>query len=231
MATYFLVDWVLYYKPTDTPGRRRLVVPKYLQKAVLDEGNDPVYAGHFSAKNLIQKISLMYYWPGMRGDVYKKCARCVACASVQGQGRRAKPPLHSIPVNGPFHCIGMDHKKMELSRRGNRYALVQQYYLTKWPEVYVVPDRRGHYCSPLSGRFSLETWSPSSDNPWSGCWVSVRSFTRNYTGTGSNTVPYIWWAPRDGWDSGEVKRYTQADALQDGIQGWDDLLGPVLFAY
>lgn len=139
---YFLVDGVLYYEPTDTLGRRRLVVPRHLQKAVLDEEHDPMYAGHFSAKKLIQKMSLMYHWPGMRGDVYKKCATCVECASVQGQGRRTKPPLYSIPVNGPFHYIGMDYKEMDLSRHGNCYALVLQDYLTKWPEVYAVPDRK-----------------------------------------------------------------------------------------
>ena len=43
---------------------------------------------------------------------------------MQGQGRQIKPPLHSIPVNGPFHCIGMDYKEMDLSKRGNRYTLV-----------------------------------------------------------------------------------------------------------
>ena len=38
---------------------------------------------------------------------------------MQGQGRQTKPPLHSIPVNGPFHCIGMDYKEMDLSKCGN----------------------------------------------------------------------------------------------------------------
>jgi len=34
----------------------------------------------------------------------------------------------------------MDYKEMDLSKRGNCYALVFQDYLTKWPEVYVVSD-------------------------------------------------------------------------------------------
>jgi len=52
------------------------VVPRHLHKAVL---HDPVYAGHFSAKKLLQKVSAMYHWPGMRGDVYEKCSSCVTC--------------------------------------------------------------------------------------------------------------------------------------------------------
>ena len=73
----------------------------------------------------------------MAGDVYQKCLSCVTCASVQGQSRRSKPPLKSIPVSGPFECISMD---MDLSRSGNRYVLVFQEYLTKWPKVYAVAD-------------------------------------------------------------------------------------------
>ena len=61
------------------------------------------------------------------------------CASVQGQGRRHCPPLKSIPVGEAFECIGMDYKEMDISTRGNRYALVFQDYLTKWPDVFAVP--------------------------------------------------------------------------------------------
>ena len=117
-------------------------MPQHLRKAVLDEGHDPVYAGHFYAKKLIQKLSLVYHWPGMRGDVIPEVYSCVTCVSTQGQGRRSKPPLHSILVHGPFHCIGMDYKEMDLSRQGNCYARVFQDYLTKWLEVYAVEDRK-----------------------------------------------------------------------------------------
>ena len=67
---------------------------------------------------------------------YKKCAMRVARTSVQESW--TKPPLQSIPVNGPFHCIGrIIYKEMNLSRHGNCYALVFQ---MKWSEVYVALD-------------------------------------------------------------------------------------------
>ena len=34
----------------------------------------------------------------------------------------------------------MDFKEFDVSYKGNRYALVFQDYLTKWPEVYPVSD-------------------------------------------------------------------------------------------
>ena len=55
--------------------------------------------------------------------MYRKCESCIVCASVQGQGRRAYPPLKSIPVGEPFECIGMDFKQMDVSRHGYRYGL------------------------------------------------------------------------------------------------------------
>ena len=94
-----------------------------------------------SLKKLLAKLGVMYYWPGMRSDDHQKCENCLTCASVHGRGRRVQPPLKSTPVGGPFECIGMDFKQMDMSRRGNRYALVFQDYLTKWPEVYPVADR------------------------------------------------------------------------------------------
>ena len=139
---YFLVDNVLYYEGADAPDRRRVVVPEHLKKKVLEEHHDTAYTGHFSVKKMAQRVSQYFYWRGMKGDIYKKCAGCVTCASVSGQGARERPALVSIPVGGPFECVGMDFVEMDKSRSGNRYALVIQDYLTKWPEVYAVPDRK-----------------------------------------------------------------------------------------
>ena len=51
--------------------------------------------------------------------------------------RVRKPLLHCIPVVEPFQCVGMGFKEMDTSTNGNRYALVFQDYLTKWPEDFV----------------------------------------------------------------------------------------------
>ena len=79
---------------------------------------------------------------GMNAAVYKKCESCLTCATFQGQERKQNPALHSILVQEPFKfaCIGMHFKEMDKSFDDNRYALVFQDYLTKWPEVYPVAD-------------------------------------------------------------------------------------------
>ena len=53
-----------------------------------------------------------------------------------------RPPLKSIEVGGIFECIGMDFLEMDTAKSGNKYTLVFQDYLSKWPEVYPVKDRK-----------------------------------------------------------------------------------------
>ena len=42
--------------------------------------------------------------------------------------------VHSTPLSGPFHCIGMDY--MEMGR------VVNAIILTKWPDVYGAADHK-----------------------------------------------------------------------------------------
>ena len=137
-----MVDDILYYEGPDMPGIHCIVVPVHLRQRILDEHYELSFAGHFTVKKMSQRISQYFYWNGLRSDVYRKCTSCVSCASVQGQGARGKPPLMTIPVGGPFDCIGMDFVELDVSRQGNRYALVFQDYLSKWPEVYALADKK-----------------------------------------------------------------------------------------
>ena len=59
------------------------------------------------------------------------------CATYRG-GRAVRPPLSPIPVSGPFDRVRVD---VIQSNAGNQYAVVFMDYLTKWPEVFAVPDQ------------------------------------------------------------------------------------------
>ena len=131
---------IINYESSDVPGRRRLVVPEQLRDKIVSENHDALFSGHFSAKKMLQKLKQYFYWPGMSSMIFKKCESCLVGATTQGQEKRQNPELHSIPVGEPFACIGMDFKEMDESF-DNRFALVFQDYLSKWPEVYPVADR------------------------------------------------------------------------------------------
>ena len=135
---YYLIE---YFEDSVVPGRQQMVVPTQLRRQVLLENHSAVYAGHFAPKKLMQRVSQYYYWPGIKGHVHQVCKSCVTCLSTQGHERRTNSPLD---VGEPFECIGMDIKEFDLSNKGNRYALVFQDYLTKWPEVYPISDHKAH---------------------------------------------------------------------------------------
>lgn len=59
----------------------------------------------------------------------------------KGGSKPPRPPLHPIPVGGPFHRVGVDVLQLPLTRGGNRYVVVFADYLTKWVEAFAVPDQ------------------------------------------------------------------------------------------
>ena len=132
---YYVVDGILYYEGADIPHRRCVVVPEHLKQEILDDHHHSPFPGHFAAKKMAQWISQYFFWRGFKADVYKKCASCIPCVSVKGQGQKGRPLLVSIPVGGAFDCIGMDLVEMDKTKDGNKYELVFQDYLSKWPEV------------------------------------------------------------------------------------------------
>jgi len=231
---YYVTDGILYYESAEVPNRRRLVVPAHLRQQVVDENHDPVFAGHFSEKKLMGKLSRSYFWPGMRQDVSKKCSSCVTCASAQGQGRTTKPPLKSIPVGGPFEVIGMDFKQMDISRQGNRYALVLQDYLTKWPEVYAVADRSAKTVATCLADFIWKHGVPVKIIHDRAAEFLSDIVQETAMILGMTQLPTSGGHPQT---DGQVERMNRtlkqmlSKVVNKNGKDWDERLGPVLFAY
>lgn len=49
--------------------------------------------------------------------------------------------MHQYLVEAPFSRVGVDVIQFPISAAGNRYAVVFVDYLTKWPEVFAIPDQ------------------------------------------------------------------------------------------
>ena len=61
---------------------------------------------------------------------------------VAGTGRRHVPLLHPISVQRPFQIFGMDIMELPITETKNRYVIVFQDFLTKWPLVFPAPDQK-----------------------------------------------------------------------------------------
>ena len=61
---------------------------------------------------------------------------------VSGTGRTHRPPLRPIPLQQPFKIMGVDVMELPVTQCGNRYVIVFQDFLTKWPSVLPAPDQK-----------------------------------------------------------------------------------------
>lgn len=137
-----MVDDVLYYVDGKKGGHRRAAVSRHLQRSILEDYHAGKMAGHFSGTRLYATLCRQWWWRTMYKDVMEFCRSCGECATVTGVGRRCRPPLHPIPVQRPFQIIGVDIMELPVTEQGNRYVIVFQDFLTKWPLVFPAPDQK-----------------------------------------------------------------------------------------
>ena len=133
-----LLGGVLYHLSEDKT--LRIVPPASDRHKLFLEIHEGAFSGHLRQAKIHSQLSRHYWWPGMRKDLDTWCRACLKCAT-RNVGRAVKPRLTPIPVGGPFDIVGVDVLQLPKTKRGNKYAVVFIYYLTKWPEVYAVPDQ------------------------------------------------------------------------------------------
>ena len=71
----------------------------------------------------------------MYTDCIAHCKVCPQRAITQGTGRKVVPPLKPIPVSRVFQIVGVDIMELPKTSNGNRYVVVFQDFLSKWPMV------------------------------------------------------------------------------------------------
>ena len=78
----------------------------------------------------------------MYTDCIAHCKVYPQCAVTQGTGRKVVPPLKPIPVSCVFQIVGVDIMELPKTSNGNRYVVVFQDFLSKWPMVFPVADQK-----------------------------------------------------------------------------------------
>ena len=137
-SQYCLMDGVLYYVVADKT--LRLVPPISNREQLFEEAHSGPFGAHLREAKVHGQLSKHYWWPKMRSDIHKWCNRCLVCATRR-PGKAVHPPLNPIPVEGPFHRVGVDVIQFIKSYSGNQYAVVFTDYLTKWPEVFAIKNQ------------------------------------------------------------------------------------------
>ena len=139
---FVLIDDVLYYVDSKRDHQRRIVVPNQLRERILEEAHRGVMSGHFSGRRTFSALARHWWWESMYSDTLKYVENCPECTITSGMGKHHRPPLHPIPVSRPFQIVGLDLMELPQTKKGNKYVIVIQDYLTKWPLVCAVPNQK-----------------------------------------------------------------------------------------
>ena len=99
------------------------------------------FSGHFTWRKTYYTLRKRYWWKRICGDVERFYRFCLECVSRRGPGRAIRPPLTNIPMGGPVHMVGVDALQLPVTESGNKYIVVFVDYLTKWVEVFTVPNQ------------------------------------------------------------------------------------------
>ena len=139
---FAMIEDVLYFVDQRRRHRKRAVVPQHLQKSLLQQSHGGPMSGHFSGPRLYSSLARSWWWEGMYADTTEHCRSCPQCAIVTGGSQQHRPLLTPIPVQRVFQIIGLDVMELPRTNQENRYVIVFQDFLSKWPMVFPVPDQK-----------------------------------------------------------------------------------------
>ena len=139
---FALVGGILYFVDHKSDNQKRAIVPVHLREKIMQEMHGGLMAGHFSGHRLFTTLSRHWWWETLYRDCIAFCKNYAECVMVSGSGRVQRPPLHPIPVQKPFQIMGVDIMELPVTERGNKYVIVFQDFLTKWPMVFPAPDQK-----------------------------------------------------------------------------------------
>ena len=139
---FTVIDNTLYLLDAGQKDVLRVVVPEHLKNDILSEYHAGELAGHFSGPRLYRTLERRWYWQGMYADAVRHAKNCPQCTVVWSTARVQKPPLHPITVNRIFQIVGVDSMELPRTTQGNRYVVVFQDFLSKFPLVFPVQDKK-----------------------------------------------------------------------------------------
>ncbi|XP_077936125.1 uncharacterized protein LOC144383152 [Gasterosteus aculeatus] len=212
----------------------QLLVPKSRREIIFQAAHYNPMAGHMGYEKTLDRIMTRFYWPGIRGDVRRRCASCPECQLVNAPAI-PRAPLRPLPlVEVPFERIGMDLiGPFHWSARGYRFVLVLVDYATRYPEA--VPLRNISAKSVAQALFQVisRVGIPKEILTDQGTSFMSRTLRELYGLLGTKSIRTSVYHPQT---DGLVERMNKTlksmirKFISDDERNWDHWLDPLLFA-
>jgi transposase InsO family protein len=124
---------------------------RILRREVLTLAHDNRLSGHMGDAKTLERIRHRLYWLGMRVDIMHWLRSCEICACRKPKPSRPHHSLERQAVSEPNERVAMDIMGPfePPTESGNAYILVIGDYLTKWVEVFPMPDKTAERCADI----------------------------------------------------------------------------------
>ena len=110
------------------------------------EAHDTTTSGHLGTDKTFQRLSLLYYWPGMFKDVANYVRSCKTCQKMKVEQAGPVGLMGKRVIEQPWSVVAADIMgPFPPSRSGYHYILVFRDMFTKWIEV--LPLRKANAVS------------------------------------------------------------------------------------
>ena len=240
VSRYYILEDGLLYRVSDPskypsfPGLQ-LVIPKPLQKLIIEEIHSGYFGGHLGIDKTYDKIRSRYFWSGLYRDVVQYLKTCVACN--MRKLKRERPPLQDMPIpKYPFEQIAIDTSgPYPESFQGNRYIITVIDLFSGWPESFATSSKSAETVAKIL----LEHIIPRhacprimiSDNGTEFCNAVIDQIT-----TFSN-IKHIRTSVYHPQSNGKCERYNRvqndmlAKLVSKSQRDWDTKLPSILSAY
>ena len=121
--------------PSMIDSQLLIVVPCSLQELFLKLAHED--SGHQGVDHTMSSIT---YCIGMGKRVADQCKFCVKCQMCKAPAPKPAP-LQPVLATRPWEMVAVDVLKVPVSTNGNRYLLVAQDYVSKWPFAMAMRDQ------------------------------------------------------------------------------------------
>lgn len=142
-ALFTVRNSILYRRNYDPHGRQwLLVIPRQLQKSVIQANHDDPTAGHLGFVKTYFRIRANFFWNGMYRSISKYVSACHQCQTKKRPTTRPAGALQPItPPQHPFQRVGIDFLgPFPDSAAHHRWIIVAVDYLTRYAETKAVSN-------------------------------------------------------------------------------------------
>lgn len=145
---YITSQGILYrYAQDGDEEDAQLVIPSHKRLEVLQAHHDAPTAGHYGAQRTLLRIQRLYFWPGMRRDVYEYAQKCTACQKYKA-GNQKPPGLLQTPVmQQRFEVIAIDlFGPLPTGPSGEKWILIAEDTASRWVELFPLRNATAEAC-------------------------------------------------------------------------------------